>query len=339
MKTFIEKNKKGLFCAICAICLIFIAGCSKKSNSYSSKQSYGINASAKVATRASQAAMADSVYFDDMEYEEAMVTGSGYNDGGPIYEGGNEGPVYEYERKLIRTGNVSLEVQTITDAEDKIAQWAASLGGYVTNANTWQYGAGFTVRVPSSRFDEAMSQVGSFGRITNRSVSSQDVSDNYYDMKSRLETKYILRDKLQSYLSEAKDIKDLPEVERQLNEVIEDIESTENRFKRLSGQIDYSTIYINMSFEHGKDEGGIILPDVKNSWNEFVSNIIGFFWNLLKVLFYIVIFGIPVIAVAAFFFWLLFGKIGLLVKLFKKLKKQFAVPEPVEGLSHGLETY
>ena len=303
MNFFTEKNEKALFFGICAICLIVIAGCSKKSTSYSSKQAYGINASAKVATRASEAGMADSVYFDDMEYEESAPA------------------VEDYERKLIRTGNVSLEVQTITDAEDKIAAWAASLGGYVTNANTWQYGAGFTVRVPSSRFDEAMSQVGNFGRITNRSVSSQDVSDNYYDMQSRLQTKYILRDKLQSYLSEAKDIKDLLEVERQLNEVIEDIESTESRFKRLSGQIDYSTIYINMSFEHGKDEGGIILPDVKNSWNEFVSNVINFFWNLLKVLFYIVIFGIPIVAVAAFLFWLLFGKIGLLVKLFKKLKK------------------
>ena len=325
MKTFTEKNEKALFFGICAICLIVIAGCSKKSSSYSSKQAYGINASAKVATRASQAAMADSVYFDDIDYEvaeESIESPALREPQGP--QDSSEGPQEDgtsFERKLIRTGNVSLEVQTISDAEDKIAAWVSSLGGYVTNANTWQYGAGFTVRVPSSRFDEAMSQVGNFGRITNRSVNSQDVSDNYYDMKSRLETKYILRDKLQSYLSEAKDIKDLLEVERQLNEVIEDIESTESRFKRLSGQIDYSTIYINMSFEHGKDESGIILPDVKESWNEFVSNVINFFWGLLKVLFYIVIFGIPIVAVAALLFWLLFGKIGLLVKLFKKLKK------------------
>ena len=315
MKLFTEENERALFCAICAICLIIVAGCSKKSGSYkSSKQSYSVNSSAKVAGRgfaASEAAVADSVYFDDMEYEESA----------PVYEGGTEGPVYEYERKLIRTGNVSLEVQSVSNAEDQIADWAKSLGGYVTNANTWQYGAGFTVRVPSARFDEAMSQVGSFGRITNRSVNSQDVSDNYYDMQSRLQTKYILRDKLQSYLNQAKDIKDLLEIERQLNEVIEDIESTESRFKRLSGQIDYSTIYINMTFERGKDEGGIILPDVKDSWNEFVSNVIAFFWGLVKVLFYIVIFGIPIVAVVALLFWLLFGKIGLLVKLFKKLKK------------------
>ena len=303
MKIFTEKNERALFCATCAIILLIIAGCSKKSGSYSSKQSYGVNSSAKLAGRgfaASEAVMADAAYFDDFEYEM-----------------GEE----NFEQKLIRTGNVSIEVQSVSNAEEEITAWANSLGGYVTNANTWQYGAGFTVRVPSERFDEAMAQAGNFGRVTNRSVNSQDVSDNYYDMKSRLETKYILRDKLQSYLGQAKDIKDLLEIERQLNEVIEDIESTESRFKRLSGQIDYSTIYINMTFERGKDESGIILPDVKDSWNEFVSNVIGFFWSLLKVLFYIVIFGIPVIAIVAFFYWLLFGKVGLLVKLFKKLKK------------------
>ena len=312
MKRFTEKNEKALFFGICAVCLIIIAGCSKKGGSYSSKQAYGINASAKVAGRGfatSEAVMADAAYFDDYAYEESAEAPS-------LVEG-----AADYEQKLIRTGNVSIEVQSVSDAEDKITAWAKSLGGYITNSNTWQNGAGFTVRIPSARFDEAMSQVGNFGRITNRSVNSQDVSDNYYDLQSRLETKYILRDKLTGYLGQAKDIKDLLEIERQLNSVIEEIESTESRFKRLSGQIDYSTIYINMSFERGKDEGGIILPDVKDSWNEILSNIIAFFWGLVKVLFYIVIFGIPIVAVAALLFWLLFGKIGLLVKLFKKLKK------------------
>ena len=319
MKKNFEKSGKLVFALVCLCFLSGLTACTEKNASYNSKQAYGVNSSARLSMKS--AAVADSAYFDDMEYEvaeESLESPALREPQGPQTV---EGPQENYERKLIRTGNVSLEVQSLSDAEEKIAGGAKSRGGYVTNANTWEMGAGFTVRVPSSRFDEAMAQAGNFGRITNRSVNSQDVSDNYYDMKSRLETKYILRDKLTSYLSQAKDIKDLLEIERQLNSVIEDIESTESRFKRLSGQIDYSTIYINMSFEHGKDEGGIILPDVKESWNEFVSNIIAFFWGLLKVLFYIVIFGIPVVALVAFFFWLLFGKVGLLVKLFKKLKK------------------
>ena len=298
-------------------CLIIFAlanvGCSKKAKTRSQVSALK---ESKLAGRGFNTTAAVEDGFYDEAYEMEMAEAPVLKDAGsgPSYEG-------EYERKLIKTGNVSLEVKSLSDAEAKITDWAKALGGYITNANTWEYGANFTVRVPSARFDDAMVQVGDFGRVTNRSVNSDDVSDNYYDLQSRLETKYVLRDKLTGYLSQAKDIKDLLEIERQLNSVIEDIESTERRFKRLSGQVDYSTIYINMQFERGKDESGIILPDVKDSWNEFVSNVIGFFWNLLKVLFYIVIYGIPIIAVAAFFFWLLFGKVGLLVKLFKKLKK------------------
>lgn len=311
MKINFVKITKAFALTVAAACMLFICSCNEKG---SAKGVYSTNSSAKLAMKS--VAMADSLSFDDAEYE--MVEESIES---PALRQAQEPLEPTYERKLIRTGNVSLEVQTLSDAEEKIAAWAKSLGGYVTNANTWEMGAGFTVRIPSERFDQAMADAGNFGRVTNRSINSQDVSDNYYDIKSRLETKYILRDKLSNYLSQAKDIKDLLEIEHQLNSVIEDIESTESRFKRLSNQIDYSTIYIDMHFAHGKDEGGIILPDVKESWNTFVSNIIAFFWGLLKVLFYIVIFGIPLIALAAFFFWLLFGKVGLLVKLFKKLKK------------------
>ena len=312
------KNAIKIGVSLCLIAFAFLnASCNKSSKSGTALQSAAGLKESKLAMKAyNTAAMADSVYFDDAEYvmEEAAAA-SGVPE---LVEGPS---ATDYERKLIRTGNVSLEVQTVSDAEEKITAWAKGLGGYITNANTWEGGANFTVRVPSNLFDTAMTQAGDFGKITNRSVNSQDVSDNYYDLQSRLQTKYILRDKLSSYLSQAKDIKDLLEIERQLNSVIEEIESTESRFKRLSGQIDYSTIYIDMHFERGKDETGIILPNVKDSWNEFVSNVIGFFWGLVKLLFYIVIFGVPVVAVVAFFFWLLFGKIGLLVKLFKKLKK------------------
>ena len=294
--------------------VFILTGCSKKSAAgYSAPRVNGMKESKLSMKSFSSGARADSmVYNDAVQYEMAEESADFDN---------SRASNAEYERKLIRTGNVTLEVKTVSDAEEKITAWTKGLGGYITNANTWENGAGFTVRVPAERFDEAMAQAGEFGRVTNRSVSSQDVSDNYYDLQSRLQTKYILRDKLTGYLNQAKDIKDLLEIERQLNSVLEDIDSTEGRFKRLSGQIDFSTIYINMQFEHGKDESGIILPDVKNSWNEFVSTVIAFFWGLFKVIFYIVIFGLPLLAVAALLFWLLFGKIGLLVRLFKKLKK------------------
>ena len=305
MKCNFKKTLVYLTFAVFAASVFIFTGCNEKTKGvYESQRTAGVMNSKLALNSFSDAPMADM----EMAEQSSVYDNAGQQNA-------------EYERKIIKTGNVTLEVKTLSDTAERITAWVKGLGGYVTDASSWESGANYTVRVPSACFDTAMTQAGEFGRVINRNVNSQDVSDNYYDLKSRLETKYILRDKLTGYLNQAKDIKDLLEIERQLSSVIEDIESTEGRLKRLSGQIDYSTIYIYMQFEHGKDESGIIFPDVKNFWNDFISNVIAFFWGLLKVLFYIVIFGIPLLALAALFFWLLFGRIGLLVKLFHKLKK------------------
>ncbi len=320
MKHSMKNSTKAGICAGLIYFALIFTGCDGKSKGSAGLQrAAGLKESKLAMNSYASSYMPEAAFYDSDEF--VMEEAASVPVVPELVEGAEGAAEFNYERKLIRTGNVSLEVKTVSDAEEKIASWAKGLGGYVTNANIWENGANFTVRIPSIHFDDAMAQAGDFGRVTERSVNSQDVSDNYYDLEARLKTKYIMRDKLSGYLSQAKDIKDLLEIERQLNSVLEEIDSTESRFKRLAGQVDYSTIYINMQFERGKDEGGIILPNVKDSWNEFVSNVIGFFWGLLKVLFYIVIFGIPVVAVVAFFFWLLFGKVGLLVKLFKKLKK------------------
>ena len=263
--------EKALICLGLFICLA-VVGCSKKSVSYESTKETSLKASAKVTNGivADRAYAVNEAMYDYEAVSEEYEMAAGYQPEMPA-------EAVEFERKLIKTANVSIEIKNLSDCEQKINDWVKNLGGYITNSSSWEYGASFTVRIPSKDFDSAMNQVGDFGRVLNRNINSEDVSDNYYDLQSRLQTKYILRDKLSSYLSQAKDIKDLLEIERQLNQVIEEIESTESRFKRLSGQIDYSTIYLDLQFERGKDEGGIILPDIKNSWNSFVSNIISFF--------------------------------------------------------------
>ena len=305
------KKTNGIICSVLAVTWIFtvLTGCSKKSGKASKE--FGFIGESKVSApqlAMKTAALADYAVSNDFEYEMA--------------EESVEGTQGNFEHKLIRTGNVSLEVQTVSGAEEEITAWAKSLGGYVTNANTWQGGAGFTVRIPSARFDEAMAQVGNFGRITNRSVSSDDVSDNYYDLKSRLETKYILRDKLTGYLSQAKDIKDLLEIERQLNNVTSEIEVMEGRMKRLVNQIDFSTIYMTMNLPTGFDREGFKWPDLGEDFRAFGENFVNFIAKLFISIFYIFIFGIPIVFVLAFLFWLLFGRVGLLVKLFKWLKKK-----------------
>ena len=131
-----------------------------------------------------------------------------------------------------------------------------------------------------------------------------------------------MQKKLEVYLGQAKDIKDLLEVERQLNNVTSEIEVMEGRMKRLVNQIDFSTIYMTMNLPTGFDREGFKWPDLGEDFRAFGENFVNFIAKLFISIFYIFIFGIPIVFVLAFLFWLLFGRIGLLVKLFKWLKKK-----------------
>ena len=225
------------------------------------------------------------------------------------------------ERKLIKNGYIQLEVSSLLEAENSIKNWCASFGGYIESNNQNEHNGSMSVRIPSGSFEAAMDSAGNLGTVKSKNVSSQDVSESFYDLQTRLETKKIMRERLQKYLESAKDIKDMLQIESELNSVISDIESMEGRMKRLTGQIDYSQIYVNYELPFRSDENhGFVMPDFGDGFRRFISTVLDFFIGFFKIICYIVIFGVPLIAAIGFFYWLLFGKLGLLKRLFKRLR-------------------
>lgn len=228
----------------------------------------------------------------------------------------NDEPVIE--RKLIKTGNIELNVNSLEESDKNIEAWTKRFGGYISSSNMYESGGRYTVKIPQENFDEAMNSVAGFGKVRNRSVKVKDVTEQFYDLQGRLETKKILQEKYNQYLKKADNMKDLLEVERELNNVISEIESMEGQMKRLSHEISYSTIEIYLtaiSTERGID---YYIETIK--WKEVFSNIINFFIKLFVIIIYVIVFAIPLVAIAAVLYWLLFGKIGLLKKLFARLR-------------------
>lgn len=224
------------------------------------------------------------------------------------------------ERKLIKTGSLYFKVNDIVQAERAVEKWCALYDGYVESSFNDENSGKATVRIPSARFEQALDSAGNIGTLESKSVSAQDVSERFYDLQTRLETRKLMQSRLQTYLSQAKNMEDMLKIESELNSVIGDIESMEGKMKRLSSQIDYARIEIDYHLPfRTTSSGGFEWPDAGEEFRRFVSNIVDFFAGLLTVLLYIVICGAPLIGIAAFFYWLLFGKIGLVKKLFRAL--------------------
>lgn len=245
------------------------------------------------------------------------VSGSGTLDANINLENSSE---TAQERKIIKTGSLSYEVKNLSETEEKIAAWLEGFGGYI--ADTWsnRNNMNVTVKVPSSSFEDAMNSTGDFGELLSRSISTEDVSENYYDLETRLETRKILQKKLESYLAGAKSISDLLEIERQLNDVTSELESMEKQFRRLSNQIDFSTISISCRLPANTTEAGFETPDFLQGLKDFGYNALQFLCNFGLGILYIILVGVPSVLLIALLYWLCFGKIGLVRKLFNKLK-------------------
>ena len=319
-----KKNRSIIFSLfVCGALIVPIfLSCSKNAASNSVMQTYGsANSSKRAAFKAESAklAVADTANF---AYEESLEMDS--MDDSAFYsdnEAGtsNSSSNSSFERKLIKNGNINLEVESLDGVEEMLIAFAKSYGGYITDSSSYENSYSATLRIPSSKIDDAMNAVGNLGKIKFRNLHSQDVTEEFYDLQTRLNTKKVMRANLEKYLNQAKDIADLLEIERQLNSVISDIEVMEGRMKRLTNQIDYSTLYVNMNLPTGFSESGFVWPDLGEDLKQFGVNFVNFLEKLLLCIFYISIFGVPLLALVALLFWLLFGRVGLLIRLFKKL--------------------
>lgn len=318
-----KRRTNGIFALIfgvtlAALLVIFISSCSRGGNNVLTDGcAVGTAAEeAPVMMKAAAQRMAKTMAVDSAAFSNSSASSSFGQDI-------SESSVDENtERKLIKTGGISLEVQSLDAAAKAAGEWAAKFGGYVESSYSGESDGTVKVRIPSERFDEAMAEAGNLGEVKSQSVSSEDVTERFYDLKTRLEAKKVMRGRLEDYLSKAKDMKDLLQIERELNSVVTDIESMEGSMRRLSSKIDYSSITVSYSLPYRADPdgGSFKWPDFGDGFRRFASHIVDFFVGFVKAVLYIVICGIPVLAFAALLFWLLFGKVGLARKIFRSLK-------------------
>lgn len=103
-----------------------------------------------------------------------------------------------------------------------------------------------TLRVPGPQLRPVLDLLAALGTEESRSVSSQDVTEQYIDTEARLKNAIALRDRLKALLGQAKDVKDILEIEKELTRVQADIDSMDGRLKKLKGQVDFAQIDLTL---------------------------------------------------------------------------------------------
>jgi hypothetical protein len=158
----------------------------------------------------------------------------------------------DLQRLVIKTADLSLQVDSPRDAEAALRVLVGQLGGYVVTAETSgtdeAMTARVTFRVPANRFDQALSGVqGLAKKVLARTVGGDDVTEEFVDLESRLKNLEASRDRMQSFLDQANTVEDALKVNQALSDLQGQIEQIKGRKQYLQQSAALSTISVSLS--------------------------------------------------------------------------------------------
>ena len=159
-------------------------------------------------------------YGSDMMYDAVMEESKSEAGGASVPQ----------EQKLIITARMELETTDFEPAVQGLNDLVAEFGGYfenssIANRKSGSRWADYTVRVPATRYELFMNQVGELCHETWREASAQNITEAYYDTAARLETAEIKLDRLQELLKKADNMADIITIESAISETEYTIES------------------------------------------------------------------------------------------------------------------
>jgi hypothetical protein len=158
------------------------------------------------------------------------------------------------ERMIVRTGEMSLVVEDVTQASDDIAQLAVSFGGYVVSSSISgeeeEMRGRISIRVPDEKFDQALAELRDLAvRVESESTSSEDVTEEYIDLEARLNNAEATEQQYLALLEKAEDVEDILRIYESLSRVRQEIEQIKGRMLYLERTSSMSLIWVRLEPE------------------------------------------------------------------------------------------
>jgi|GEM_PF-3293464 len=161
------------------------------------------------------------------------------------------------DRKIIRDANLTIEVVSTIEAQQRVTSIAETLGGFVVTSEARQrqdsepakrtLDIKLVIRVPSGQFNSALEQIEKLAtNLTERNVTGQDVTEEFIDLDARLKTQKALEVQFLDIMKQAKKVDDALEVQSQIADVRTEIEKLEGRRRFLESKSSLSTITVSI---------------------------------------------------------------------------------------------
>jgi hypothetical protein len=160
------------------------------------------------------------------------------------------GAAQSFDRMVIRTAQLSVEVANIEPALAQARAIASRGGGFVSASNTRvekvndqeRMIADLTIQVRSDSADATLSDLRALGKVTTETSGSQDVTEEFTDLESNLRNLQASESAILKLMDKASRIEDVVALQRELTSIRGQIERIQGRKRYLERRSDMATI-------------------------------------------------------------------------------------------------
>ena len=195
------------------------------------------------------------------------------------------------ERKIVRTAQMSVEVEDMDAAVAALQERVQALGGTVDSCEiSGRRGEGrwasLTLSVPGGALDGFLSGAGALGTVTREASQTTDMTDTYYDNASRLESARAQKQRLDELYAQAQDMSDIIEITDAIYDLQWEIDTLTGANQRIDTRVALSQVSISLTEKasDAPEETPDLLTRVKESAQDGVEALADFLESLLLLI-------------------------------------------------------
>jgi hypothetical protein len=222
-------------------------------------------------------------------------------------------------RKYIITASLTERSNDLKSSEYVLNEIMNKYNAYVTETFIRENALQYTIRIPANNYKQCFEELKMIGKIEYYNEKREDVTLNYYDLEGRLATQRELMKKYQQYIGKATNIEEIMAVEKQIAELQHEIDKTGDEFTGLNNSIDFSTV--RLMLKGPRSDNNYYTETVWEKINNLFNRYNDYISITITILIGLIIYGIPSLIIILLLYLALFGKIGILKKVWRLLNE------------------
>jgi len=186
----------------------------------------------------------------------------------------------DWDKKIIKTANLNLEVKDYNAYNSSLREKLKQFGGYIAqeeqSQSEYKIENILTIKIPVDQFDDAVTSISlNVEELNEKKITSEDVTTEVIDTRSRLEAKKQVRLRYLDLLKQAKNMEEILSVQSEINGIQEQIESAAGRMEYLQHSSSFSTIHLTFY----QVLNGAAIDSDKPTFLTRITNAFRFGWN------------------------------------------------------------